>query len=118
MAGYRELKVWRLAMELAEDVYKLCAEFPRNDVYGLTSQMQRAAVSIPSNIAEGQARNSSKEFNYFLGVARGSWAELETQIMLAQRLDYLTVEKADPVLEKAEEIGKMLRGLQKTISTN
>ncbi len=118
MAGYRELKVWRLAMELAEDVYKLCAEFPRNEVYGLTSQLQRAAVSIPSNIAEGQARNSSKEFNHFLGIARGSLAELETQIMLAQRLDYLTAEKTNPALEKAEEIGKMLKGLQKSIATD
>lgn len=118
MAGYRELKVWRLAMELAEDVYKLCIEFPRQEVYRLISQLQRAAVSIPSNIAEGQARNSSKEFHHFLGIARGSLAELETQIMLAQRLDYLAMEKADPVLDKAEEIGKMLKGLQKSISPN
>ena len=118
MAGYRELKVWRLAMELAEVVYKLCAEFPRQEVYGLTSQLQRAAVSIPSNIAEGQARNSSKEFNHFLGIARGSLAELETQIMLAQRLGYLSEEKLHSALEKAEEIGKMLKGLQKAISTN
>ena len=118
MAGYRELKVWRLAMELAEDVYKLCTEFPRNEVYGLTSQLQRAAVSIPSNIAEGQARNSSKEFNHFLGIARGSLAELETQIMLAQRLEFLSTEKANPALEKAEEIGKMLKGLQNSIATN
>ena len=87
MAGYRDLKVWRLAMELAEDAYKICAEFPKHEVYGLTSQLQRAAVSIPSNIAEGQARNSNKEFNHFLGIARGSLAELETQIMLAQRLN-------------------------------
>ena len=118
MAGYREIKVWRLAMELAEEVYKLCVEFPRQEVYGLTSQLQRAAVSIPSNIAEGQARNSSKEFNHFLGIARGSLAELETQIMLAQRLDYLSTEKANLTLEKAEEIGKMLKGLQKSISPN
>ena len=118
MAGYRDLKVWRLAMELAEDAYKICAEFPKHEVYGLTSQLQRAAVSIPSNIAEGQARNSNKEFNHFLGIARGSLAELETQIMLAQRLNYLTEEKLNPALDKAEEIGKMLKGLQKTISTN
>jgi four helix bundle protein len=117
MAGYRDLKVWRLAMDLAEDVYKLCAEFPRQEVYGLTSQLQRAAVSIPSNIAEGQARNTSKEFGHFLGIARGSLAELETQIMLAQRLGYLTVDKTNLVLEKAEEIGKMLSGLQKSIAT-
>ena len=118
MAGYRELKVWRLAMELVEEIYKLCIEFPKHEVYGLTSQLQRAAVSVPSNIAEGQARNSSKEFNHFLGIARGSLAELETQIMLAQRLGYLATEKMNPSLEKAEEIGKMLKGLQKSITTN
>jgi four helix bundle protein len=118
MAGYRDLKVWRLAMDLAEDVYKLCAEFPKHEVYGLSSQLQRATVSVPSNIAEGQARNSSKEFGHFLGIARGSLAELETQIMLAQRLGYMTTEKANPVLEKAEEIGKMLKGLQKSITTD
>ena len=118
MAGYRELKVWRLAMELAEEVYKLCTEFPKHEVNGLTSQLQRAAVSVPSNIAEGQARNSSMEFGHFLGIARGSLAEMETQIMLAQRLNYLTAEKVDPALEKAEEIGKMLKGLQKSIATN
>ena len=95
MAGYRELKVWRLAMELAEEVYKLCTEFPKHEVYGLTSQLQRAAVSVPSNIAEGQARNSSKEFGHFLSIARGSLAEMETQIMLAQRLNYLTAELPD-----------------------
>jgi len=118
MAGYRELKVWRLAMELAEEVYKLCSKFPKHEVYGLTSQLQRAAVSIPSNIAEGQARNSSKEFSHFLGIARGSLAELETQIMLAQRLDYLSAEKTNQALEKAEEIGKMLKGLQRSIATD
>jgi four helix bundle protein len=118
MAGYRELKVWRLAMELAEEVYKLCAKFPKHEVYGLTSQLQRALVSIPSNIAEGQARNSSKEVGHFLVIARGSLAELETQIMLAQRLDYLTTVKATLALEKAEEIGKMLKGLQKSIATD
>ena len=118
MAGYRELKVWRLAMELAEEIYKLCTEFTKHEIYGLTSQLQRAAVSVPSNIAEGQARNSSKEFNHSLGIARGSLAELETQIMLAQRLGYLTIEKMNPSLEKAEEIGKMLKGLQKSIATN
>ncbi|MGC2048730.1 MAG: four helix bundle protein [Gallionella sp.] len=118
MAGYRELKVWRLAMELAEEVYKLCSTFPKHEVYGLTSQLQRAAISIPSNIAEGQARNSSKEFGHFLGIARGSLAELETQIMLAQHLDYLTEEAISPSLQNADEIGKMLKGLQKSLATN
>ncbi len=118
MAGYRDLKVWRLAMELAEEAYKLCADFPRHEVYGLTSQLQRGAVSIPSNIAEGQARNSNKEFAYFLGVARGSLAELETQIMLAQRLDYMTTEQADSTIGIAEEVAKMFKGLQSSIVSN
>ncbi len=115
MPGYRDWKVWRLAMDLAVDVYKLCAAFPQQEVYGLSSQLYRAAVSIPSNIAEGQARNSYKEFGYFLGIARGSLAELETQLMLAERLGYLPPETTNIALEKAEEIGKMLKGLQKSI---
>ena len=118
MAGYRDLKVWQLAMEMAEEIYRLSAGFPKHEVYGLTSQLQRAAISIPSNIAEGQARNSNKEFFHFLGIARGSLAELETQIMLAQRLGYMSAGTASLALEKAEEIGKMLKGLQKTVSTN
>lgn len=117
MPGYRELKVWQLAMNLAEDVYKLCEEFPRQEIYGLISQVQRAEVFVPSNIAEGQARNSGKEFAHFLGIARGSLAELETQVMLAQRLGYIAVEKSNVVLGKAEEIGKMLKGLQKSVVT-
>ena len=118
MAGYRELKVWRLAMELAEEIYKLCTEFPKHEVYGLTNQLQRAAVSVPSNIAEGQARNSSKEFNHFLGIALGSLAELETQFILAQHLDYLPEEEISHALQNADEIGKMLKGLQKSLATN
>ena len=109
MSGYRDLKVWQLAMELAEDVYKLCAEFPRQEIYGLRSQLQRAAVSIPSNIAEGQARNTNKEFGYFLGIARGSLAELETQIMLAQRLGYLAAEKLTLYLKRLKKSAKCLK---------
>ncbi len=115
MAGYRELKVWQLAMEQAEAVYRLCAGFPRHEVYGLASQLQRAVVSIPSNIAEGQARNSNKEFAHFLSISLGSLAEVETQIMLAQRLDYLSIEQMDAILFQAEEIAKMLKGLQKAV---
>jgi four helix bundle protein len=118
MAGYRDLKVWQAAMRLAEEVYRLSARFPKHETYGLSSQLQRSAVSLPSNIAEGHGRNSSKEFNHFLGIALGSLAELETQVMLAQRLNYLTEEEISQALQIADEIGKMLKGLQKSLTTN
>ena len=88
MAGYRDLKVWQAAMRLAEEVYRLSARFPKHETYGLANQLQRSAVSLPSNIAEGHGRNSRKEFNHFLGMALGSLAELETQLILAQHFDY------------------------------
>ena len=118
MAGYRDLKVWQAAMRLAEEVYRLGARFPKHEIYGLASQLQRSAVSLPSNIAEGHGRNSRKEFNHFLGIALGSLAELETQLILAQHLNYLTEEEISPALQNADEIGKMLKGLQKSLTTN
>lgn len=101
-------------MRLAEEVYRLSARFPKHETYGLASQLQRSAVSLPSNIAEGHGRNSRKEFNHFLG----SLSELETQLILAQHLDYLTEEEITPALQNADEIGKMLKGLQKSLTTN
>ena len=105
-------------MRLAEEVYRLSARFPKHETYGLASQLQRSAVSLPSNIAEGHGRNSRKEFNHFLGIALGSLAELVTQLILAQHLDYLTEEVITPALQNADEIGKMLKGLQKSLTTN
>ena len=105
-------------MRLAGDVYRLSAQFPKHETYGLASQLQRSAVSLPSNIAEGHGRNSSKEFNHFLGIALGSLAELETQLILAQHLNYLTEEAINPALQNSDEIGKMLKGLQKSLTTN
>ena len=104
--SYRDLKVWQLGVELVTEVYRLTAGFPRNEAYGLSSQIQRAAVLIPSNIAEGHARNSDKEFNHFLGIALGSLAELETQLIIAERLEYIEVDRVNPVLAKCDEIGK------------
>jgi four helix bundle protein len=118
MAGYRDLKVWQSAMLLAEEIYRLCGSFPKNEVYGLTSQLQRSAVSIPSNIAEGQARNSSREFRHFLGIALGSLAEMETQVLLAQRFNYITEQESSKVLQLADETGKMLKGLQKSLTND
>ncbi|NMG56283.1 four helix bundle protein [Aromatoleum aromaticum] len=109
---YRELIVWQKAMNLVEQVYQATKVFPRDEVYGLTSQVRRAAVSIPSNIAEGQARKSRAEFRNFLSIAQGSKAEVETQILIAVRLKYLTQEQAAPILSLLEEISKMLAALQ------
>ncbi|KAF0205591.1 MAG: hypothetical protein FD173_850 [Gallionellaceae bacterium] len=105
-------------MRLAGEIYRLSAQFPKHEVYGLTSQIQRSAVSVPSNIAEGHGRNSPKEFNHFLGVASGSLAELETQLILAQQFAYLTEDEIASPLQLSDEIGKMLRGLQKSLLSN
>lgn len=90
MSEYQKLEAWQMAMALAEAVYKTTRTFPKEEVYGLTSQIRRAVVSIPSNIAEGAARASAKEFMQFLLIARGSAAELETQLLLAGKLGYLS----------------------------
>src|ERR1700691_3577747 len=86
--SFRDLDVWNLGVELAETVYRVTARFPKSELFALTAQMRRAAVSIPSNIAEGRARDSTREFLRFLAISRGSLAELETQLELAIRVDY------------------------------
>ena len=115
--SYRDLKVWQVGMETAAMVYKLTEKFPKQEAYGLTSQVQRAAVSIPSNIAEGHARDSTKEYLRALSIARGSLAELETQLLLSESLGYLTNVDLESVLSKAAEIGKMLNALQQSLKT-
>jgi four helix bundle protein len=114
VTSFRDLDVWRLGVELAELVYRCTARFPRSEVFGLSAQMRRSAVSIPSNIPEGRARNSSREFLHFLSISRGSLAELETQLELAIRLDY-----ADSGLRTAmtqsDVLGKKLNRLQSSI---
>ncbi len=112
MAGYRDLVVWQKSMELVADVYRATESFPKYELYGLVNQLRRAAVSIPSNVAEGQARNSKKEFHQFVGHARGSLAEVETQIELACRLGYLSRGVASKLLDEAGHIGRMLTGLR------
>jgi len=103
-------------MELAALVYKLTASLPREEIYGLRSQLQRAAVSIPSNIAEGHARESTKEYLRYLLVSRGSMAELETQLLLCQKLQLLSEEDVEQALIVSDEIGRMIRGLQKSLT--
>lgn len=111
---HRDLDVWRISMELAVGIYSLARCLPESEKFGLVSQMRRAAVSIPSNIAEGAARGTSPEFARFLLIARGSLAELETQIELVQRLQLANVETA--VTEKLVAVGQMLTGLIRKIS--
>jgi four helix bundle protein len=107
--NYRDLIVWQRAMELAESVYALTRKLPKEERYGLASQLQRAAVSIPSNISEGHARSHGKEFLHHRSFARGSLAELETQLLLASRLQYVRREDLAPCWSLAQEVGKMLR---------
>lgn len=109
--GYRDLLVWQQSMSLAEEVYKVTGDFPKTEIYGLTSQLRRAAVSVPSNIAEGQARNSTGEYVQFLGVSKGSLAEVETQLEIACRLGWLSPADKERLLTQADEIGRMLAGL-------
>jgi four helix bundle protein len=119
-SNFRKLLVWEKAMLLVAEIYKLTATFPDKEKFGLASQMQRAAVSIPSNIAEGCERESKKDFANFLVIAKASGGELETQILTALMLKYLTKEKAEMFVGKIVEIKKMLTMLRKKIiqSTN
>jgi four helix bundle protein len=112
--SFRDLDVWHLGVELAETVYRVTARFPKSELFALSSQMRRAAVSIPSNIAEGRARDSSREFLHFLAISQGSLAELETQLELAIRLDY-TGSDLHAARAQSELLGKKLNRLQSAI---
>ncbi len=109
MKHYKNLLVWQKAIALVTQIYVVTRSFPREELYGLTSQIRRAAVSIPSNIAEGQARLTPGEFRQFLGIAKGSLAELDTQLMIAENLGYLT--ETDRLFDQVAEVGRMLSGL-------
>jgi len=115
VSNYRDLKVWQLGMQLAKEVYLLTREFPKHELYGLTSQMRRAAVSVPANIAEGHARDSTKDFMRFVSIARGSVAEVETHLLLAESLGYCTRDHVGVLLSKCEEESKMLSGLKNSL---
>jgi four helix bundle protein len=109
--SYRELIAWQKAIRLVTEIYQATRQFPRDELYGLTSQLRRAAVSVPSNIAEGQARFSRKEFHHFLSQARGSLVEIETQLIIAQNLAYLPTQQSEPLLAQTAELGRILNGL-------
>ena len=106
--NYKDLKVWQKSIELVIDIYQLVKGFPKEEVNGLSSQMRRAAVSIPSNIAEGYYRYSDKELLKFLHIARGSGAELETQLIIAAQLGYASEQKLEKAMLLCEEVEKML----------
>lgn len=109
--SYRDLIAWQRAMNLVTSIYGATQAFPRDELYGLTSQLRRAAVSVPSNIAEAQARFSAREFHRFLSIARGSLVEIETQILIAQNLGYLATAQSRLLLTEASELGRILNGL-------
>ena len=111
LQSYKDFIVWQKAMDLTVEVYRLVKFLPREETYALSDQMRRAAVSIPSNIAEGQGRNSTKEFINFLAVARGSQTELETQLQICVKLKYFSEDEAGVALSLCEEISKMLNAL-------
>ncbi|RZK58214.1 MAG: four helix bundle protein [Pedobacter sp.] len=115
MNKLNELKIWNKAIDLTVDVYKATASFPSDERFGLTSQSRRAAVSIPSNIAEGAGRNSMKEFNNFLGIANGSSYELQTQLVIANKLEMLNIDLLNPLLEQIDELQKMTYGFQQML---
>jgi len=113
--SYRDLLVWQKGIVLAKQIYKLTSAFPSEEKFGLISQMRRAAVSVPSNIAEGQARHTTGEFILFISHAEGSLAELDTQVTLATELGFLTAAQAGPCAESISELRRMLNGLRRVI---
>jgi four helix bundle protein len=115
MRDFRDLKVWRRSMLLAEEVYAATRDFPKDELFGLVGQLRRAAVSIPSNIAEGHGRASDKNFALFLTQARGSLCELQTQLELSRNLGMVEAQRAEHLLAGASEVARMLHGLLRTL---
>jgi four helix bundle protein len=109
--SYQDLIAWQEAISLVTEVYTITSQFPGHEIYGLTSQLRRASVSIPSNIAEGHGRATPGEFNQFLCQARGSLCEVQTQVVIAQRLAYITQDQEELFLAKTNELGRILSGL-------
>ena len=113
--GYRDLEVWRQSMDLAETVWRLTGAFPAQERFGMTSQLRRAASSVPANIAEGAGRSGTGEFLQFLGIASGSLAETETFLLLAERLQLLPPERSKAALDQADAVGRMLTALKRSL---
>ena len=114
--SYRDLDVWKLSIGLVKEIYQITNKFPASENFGLTHQIRKAAVSIPANVAEGQGRNSSKEFRQFLAISLGSVAELETHLIIAKEIEYINSEELDPLLSLLDRIRKMIKGLSGSIT--
>ena len=113
--SYRDLIAWQKALALVTEVYRLTESFPSHELYGLTSQIGRAAVSVVSNIAEGQARNSHREFLHFLSNAKGSLVEVETQLFVTRNLNYVREQQIAAVLKQTDEVARLVSGLMKSL---
>ena len=116
MHNFKDLRVWQKSIDLTTEIYAVLASFPSDEKFGLVSQMKRAAVSIPSNIAEGAGRNSNKEFKHFLSISLGSLFEIETQIIIANRLRLINIEVTQELNVKISDLQRMIFALEKTIS--
>ena len=116
MNNYKELKIWQKSVDLAVKVYEITNGFSKDERYGLTSQIRRSAVSIPSNIAEGAGRNTKKDFNNFLGISSGSSCELETQLMIAHRINVIDQSVLRSIQQEIDEIQKMNWALKKSLN--
>jgi four helix bundle protein len=116
LQSYRELQVWQKSMDLVVDCYQVTELFPKTETYGLAIQLQRAAVSVPANIAESQGRNHTREFINHLSMAYGSLMEVETHLQIAARLNYLNDASLQRLLERSNEIGRMLNGLMQSLN--
>ena len=112
---YRDLLVWQRAMELVKEIYRVTKSFPKEEVYGLTAQIRRAAIAVSSNIAEGKGRYSTADVNHFLVQARGSLYELETQVLIATDLKYLSEAESKKLLDRSDEVAKLLNGLIRSL---
>jgi len=117
MKTHMDLDAWKLSMALVSDIYMLTRDFLKEEIYGLTSQIRRAAVSIPSNIAEGAARGSNKDFAHFLNISLGSLAEVETQIILSDELGFISSTQKSETIEKLNNIRRLIIGLKRALQS-
>jgi four helix bundle protein len=115
MASYRQLEVWKWSVDMTAEIYAMTKGFPKEETYGLVSQMRRAAISIPSNIAEGSGRGSRKDYTHFLAIAHGSCCELETQCVLGHKLGYISADVSKKMESRIASTGRMLKALIKAL---
>ncbi len=118
MHNYKEMKIWQKARKLVKEVYKISKKLPKEELYGLTSQIRRAVISVPANIAEGAGRGTDRDFCHFLDIARGSLFELDTLLILSSDLEYVSEEEINPVFESINEIIKMMVSFQSRLVSN